>query len=193
MKVEVGREPYSMISKLLHPSVTSSIGLAWLSIGFHSPLIVIVEVLAIYGALPYLLVLQMKRLGLVSDIFVTKRRERPLLFVIAIAIYSIGPALMHFSGAPPIIFYLSICYLINMIIIAGLTLKVKVSLHTSSASGMATAIVYLLGAKFIGLLSLPIIVAISRIRVKEHTKLEVALGFIIAIALVALELYLYRL
>jgi len=190
--VEVGREPYSTISKLLHPSVTSSIGLTWLSIGFHAPLLVIAEVLAIYGVLPYLLVLQMKKLGLVSDVFVTKKRERPLLFAIAIIIYSVGSTLMYFSGAPPIIFYLSICYLVNMVIIAGLTLKVKVSLHTSSASGMATAIVYLLGAKFIGLLSLPIIVAISRIKMKEHTRLEVALGFIIAIALVVLELYFYK-
>ncbi len=176
---------YSVISNILHPSITSAVGFIAITVALHLDFLIISLFLVFYGIIPYIIVYLLKVFGKVSNIFVTERKERPIVFVLTYPSYLIVPFLLHFEDIGDVITYLSICYAFNTVILAIITFKFKISLHESSIAGIVTAIIYIFG------LILPIIVGISRIKLKQHTLAQVVFAFFFITLLTITELYLY--
>lgn len=150
-----------------------------------------IDILNILCIIPYIVVYLLKIRGKVSNISVTERKERPIVFILTYPFYLIVPFLLYFEDIRNIVTYLSICYAFNTLILAIITLKFKISLHESSIAGIVTTIIYIFGLTYVFLLILPIIVGISRIKLKQHTLAQVFLAFLFITLLTITELYLY--
>lgn len=100
-----------------------------------------VIVAAIDVLLPMLLILLLKRLGVVSDIGLNGRKERLIPYIIIIACYAATAWFMHFKGAP---MWLSMFFmggalggLINMLI----NFRWKISAHSAGIAGIVALLI----------------------------------------------------
>ncbi|AWR95123.1 hypothetical protein [Acidianus brierleyi] len=182
---------YCVISRIFHPSITSAVGFSAIAMAFQLRLSVIILFLIFYGIMPYIMVYFLKIKGKVSNIFVTERKERPLMFALTYPLYLIVPFLLYLDNTRNIVTYLSICYAFNTLLLAIITLKFKISLHESSIAGIVSAVIYIFGFTYVFLLFLPLIVGISRIKLKQHTLAQVFFAFVFITFLTVTELYLY--
>jgi hypothetical protein len=111
-----------------------------------------------------------------TDLDVSKREQRPLLFSIALVlalIYIIG--IYIFNG--PFILLITIAGILIGIFIASIVnLKIKASIHvaTVSAATMSAGIVY--GGKYWLLLIIVPVIGWARVKIKRHTLPETIVG-----------------
>lgn len=117
-----------------------------------------------------------------SDIDVSKREQRPLLFTaisIIILVYTVGLYLFH---APLILYGIVIGALIGIIFAYAVNLKIKASLHIAVLTTVLIIITKAYDLTY-GILLLIPLVTWSRIKLKRHTLEESIAGFILGICL----------
>lgn len=122
-------------------------------------------------------------LRIFSNFDVSKREQRPLLFSFsAFAIFCYLLSLLVLDG-PKILFIAVFAIALGLIIIIFVNRWIKASIHVATA----TAVILLIGMVYRGysffLLSLIPLLAWSRVKTKEHTYLETAIGCILGAAL----------
>lgn len=121
------------------------------------------------------------------DVQIREQRSRPFIFTIACA--GLTWLAMAVGGAPPQMIMLTGALGLQMVIIFGITLRWKISVHSAAAAGVGTLVWSLVGATWPLLVGVPII-AWSRVRLHRHTVAQTvagaALGF--TIFLVALSM-----
>lgn len=116
--------------------------------------------------------------GRFSDLDVSKREQRPLLFLACLVTclwYIVGLLLLK---APIVLFFLVASVMFSVIVISFINTRIKASIHVATISAIIMAISILQGGVHIYILSLIPLIAWSRVTVKRHTLSETIVGAI---------------
>jgi hypothetical protein len=136
----------------------------------------------------FVLILIGIKFGVFSDLDISKREQRPVLFSIGMALtisYLIFLFLFH---APAILIVGAITIIIGFIVLGIVNMFTKASGHLAVLSAFLTFLVLVEGWQFIlGFLLLPVL-AWARIKTKNHTLLQTILGTLVG-SLTILAIY----
>ena len=136
----------------------------------------------------YVIVL-MKR-GVFENFHVSDQRQRKYLFPVLILCFAVTIYLLWRDPAIGRLVVATLAFgLPNVILIALISLRLKVSLHCAGIGGMLPAVAYPFGMPGLtaGTAAL-LLTAWSRVRMNEHSTIEVITGSILGTGLKALEL-----
>ena len=141
--------------------------------------------------LPLLSLAYLSRRRVIPDFYASDRKSRLIPFIAAIACYACGVAVLLLLGAVPLIDALMLCYLVNTTTMMLITLRWKISIHSSGIAGPATVLAYALGA--VGYVAFLFVIPIgwARVAVGEHTIGQVLAGALVTIALTYAQLVVY--
>ena len=152
----------------------------------------LILITAMFGAiLPLSSTYYLVRKGIIPDIYASDRNTRTEPFLWAMASYLLGVTVLIYVEAPLVVTAMMACYFVNAIIMLGITLKWKISIHAVGVMGPVTALVWELGTKMTPFLLLIIPVAWARVELKAHDKKQVAAGAILSSLLTWFQMILY--
>ena len=139
---------------------------------------------------PLLYIIIGVRLGILSDIDVSRRSQRVGPFIFGIISATIGWIILSLTDAPRNLQTVMIITVFSGIIMMVITLWWKISMHASSLGGVATVLTVLYGAVMLPLFVLLIFVSWSRVVLRRHTVSQVIAGSLagIVLSLVILKL-----
>jgi hypothetical protein len=124
-----------------------------------------------------------------TDLDVSVRTQRPLLFIVGIIMTLVYLWGLFFLSGPKILILVTEGFLLGVLIMAIINTRLKISFHVSTVSSLlfTMAIVYQ-GYYYLTLLLIPV-VAWARLRIKRHTLPETVVGACFGI-LLSLGMYL---
>jgi hypothetical protein len=125
---------------------------------------------------------------LLKDPYASDRRSRRLPLAIAVVSYALGTASLAAVGATPVATALMACYSSNTLLVLLISLRWKISVHTSGITGPATALIYSVGAPGYLFMLMVLPVAWARMVLGAHDRLQVVVGAALAIPLTYLQL-----
>ena len=131
------------------------------------------------------------RAGRVPTLFVEERAARVLPFVLAIAGYLVGTAVLLATGAPVPLTSMMLCYAGNTTVFLVLSLRWKPSVHASGAAGPATFLTLATGAPGALWFLLLVPAAWARRRLGAHTWGEILVGAGLTVPLTAVQYLAY--
>lgn len=144
------------------------------------------SIFVLTAIIPFIVVLLLKRMGVVSSILLNERNERTIPYIFAIFSYIAAVIFLYQIYMPLYIVTLMAGVLISTISIMLINFKWKVSAHLSAIGGLCAAIMvvsYRLAINPILLLSgaflIGGIIASSRMILKAHTLMQTLSGFFI--------------
>ena len=182
---EVGQDFANFISIFVAPptmaivatvsfSLWSPIGLGLLSAPFT-----ILLCLLCFVCFPFLSILYFHKKNAV-DLYVSKRNARTPFFLIAITSYSCATVIFLITNTK-IMFLLALGSLLVSIILMGINLFWKVSIHCAGVTGPIFALIFVFGISALPLTSIVGLVGWSRIKLKNHTFAQTFAGTIISL------------
>lgn len=127
--------------------------------------------------------------GIFTDFDVSKREQRPLLFLftaIVAVLYMIGLFFLH---GPKILYVAVLGILLGIFCISLINTRLKASIHLATISALITALSILYGGMYLVLLILIPLIVWARVTVKRHT-IEEALVGMLAGGLLTFGLYI---
>ncbi|BDC17197.1 hypothetical protein [Acidianus sp. HS-5] len=179
------------ISILFHPSNSTLLGfLIIFLLRCENELVDFLDIVFFFSIMPFLITLILRKMGKISDLFVTKREERGKVITLALIGYILGLFILYIDFSP-ILFYLSIAYVVNTVIILAISTKYKISIHVATITAIATALTMILGIKFLAFYLLSIMVGIARIKIKAHTIDQVTSAFILATIITFIQIKIF--
>ncbi|CAN5173529.1 hypothetical protein BH11PAT1_BH11PAT1_1630 [soil metagenome] len=134
--------------------------------------------------------------GIFSDLDVSKRKQRPLLFFVFFLIALVYlVALLYFHGPPVLLFAVS-GVLMSILFISMVNRRIKASLHMATITAVLLIIGILYGINSIVFFLIPL-VGWARVKAKRHTVQETIVGglsgaFVIAVIYVSIR-YIFHL
>ncbi|MDO5859590.1 hypothetical protein [Methanobrevibacter sp.] len=130
-----------------------------------------------------------KKLGTDKDI--SNRTDRFVPLIVGIVSYFIGFLTSLILNAHNFLTILLLCYAVNTFIVMLITLKWKISVHTTGLSGPVGALILLLGpfGAIFGILY-PVLIW-SRVLLKKHTLSQAICGAVQGFFLTIFEMYLF--
>lgn len=131
-------------------------------------------------AVPILVFLRLLKKGTISDIDVSVRSERHLLFGFLLVVATASTALSYFLGNN-LFFVLNLSGLILVLTIFLTTFYFKISGHMMLNASSIFALNFLFDFTFVWLFLLLPLVGIARIYLKKHTLAEVLTGGVVGI------------
>jgi len=158
-------------------SLWSPIGLGLLTAPFS-----ILLCFLCFAFFPFLSILYFHRKKVV-DIYVSKRKERTPFYLIAIASYSFATIIFLLTSTK-IMFLLALGSLLVTIILTGVNLFWKVSIHCAGVTGPIFALIFVFGIQALPLTSIVGLVGWSRIKLKNHTFAQTLVGTLISLGVV---------
>lgn len=146
----------------------------------------------IFGTfIPLAMIILLSKRGLISDFYVSEKKERTTPFAGAISSYLAGGLTLWLLRASPIVTALMLCYAGNTIVMMCITRRWKISVHASGIAGPTTVLLEGLGACASIFFALLIPVAWARIRLKAHTPTQILAGALVTIAATWIQLRIY--
>jgi hypothetical protein len=136
------------------------------------------------------------RLGDFSDLDVSRREQRPLLFLIGMVLTLIYFAALFLFHAPQILVIGTIAIISGIIVLGVVNMFTKASAHLAVLSAILTFLLIAEGWKILfGFLLLPLL-AWARIKTRNHTLLQTILGTLLGaitiLVLYAIFKYIFR-
>ena len=185
----------SLISNVLSPPIISLFSfLLLLSFPFAQGFALLFAVAALFGTvIPVLALYLLHKKGVISDFYVTDRKSRSAPFLIIILSYVAGAVLLLAFGAPAIVTTLMLCYIVNAIVTALITLAWKISIHSVGITGPMTLLMYAFGPAALPIALLAIPIGWARIKLKAHTPAQVLAGLALGVVLTLIQIPLYLL
>ncbi len=125
-----------------------------------------------------------------TDMDISRREQRPLMFVVsaALIVLYVG-GLLLFDG-PRLLFAIAFGIMLGVLLGSLVNTKIKASIHVASAVSLIGAVAFSFGGYYLLLLLLIPLVAWSRIVIKRHTLYETLAGGLLGILLL-LSVYLF--
>ncbi|MDO8487219.1 MAG: hypothetical protein Q7S45_02925 [Candidatus Curtissbacteria bacterium] len=151
------------------------------------PLLALIDVICPIVGFKFLM-----KTGKVSDIDVTNRHERYLLFGLANVLFLIG-TIISFLFSNQLFFTLHLTALLMGLTLLGITFFFKISGHVFMAFGSLFLINFLYDWRFLWFFLLTLPIAYARIYLKKHTLAQVLTGAIVGLAEPYLILKLFKL
>lgn len=135
----------------------------------------------VYGLLvcllPMLYVVWMVHRGSITDLHMRVRRERLRPFAVSLVCTLTAWWVLTVADAPPIVPLFTLCSLVQIAVMASITLVWQISMHAMSISGAAVAAGAFFGAvPALMMLPLVLLVGAARLRLKRHTVPQVLAG-----------------
>lgn len=124
-----------------------------------------------------------------TDMDVSQRTQRPLLFTVGIFMSLIYLWGLYFLNSPKILIIVTVGFILSVLLIALLNTMLKVSFHVATVSALffSLAIIYQ-GYYYLTLLFIPL-VAWARLKINRHTLPETIVGACVGVFL-SLSVYL---
>ena len=126
-----------------------------------------------------------------TDKDISNREDRFIPLIVGVVSYLIGFIISLILGVSNFLTVLILCYAVNTFIVMLITVKLKISIHTTGLTGPVAALIMLLGpiGALFGLLY-PILIW-SRFTLKKHTMAQAIAGGVFGLVMTVLEAYLY--
>ena len=128
-----------------------------------------------------ILMIRQVRRGAWEHVDATHRRERPILYAVGIAAVLVWFAWLAVSDRGSSLLRGLVVTMVMLVFCAILTQWVKVSLHVTFAALSATSLLFVRSPAGWVIAALVPLVMWSRLRLRRHTALEVALGLVIGV------------
>jgi membrane-associated phospholipid phosphatase len=188
------------ISFILQPLLMPTFGMLFLFQvdsfayqAFEYKLYVILGTFLFSAILPLIAISILRKIGMVSTLFITNRRERTIPYLITLISYVLYIIFLRRVAMPNWVVAMMIGCTSSIILITLINLKWKISAHLSGIGGL-TAAVFVVAYQldynpywiFSGMILLSGLVATSRIVLRAHTPLQTLGGFCLGALCVAL-------
>lgn len=131
------------------------------------------------------------KLGWVSDIDLSERKERPVFLVVFVASLLLLSIFLYILGVPEKFFIYVFSGLVMSALASIITLYWKISFHTAITSSVITAILILGGLRFWPFIILVPLIGWSRVVLKKHTIWQVTGGALLAFGVTCIIFYLF--
>jgi membrane-associated phospholipid phosphatase len=119
-----------------------------------------------------------------SDFDISHRKQRPMLYLVAIFLVFEYISVLYLLSAPKILFIATLALTLGLIILQMVNNYVKASAHVATIIAFVTSMILIHREPLYFLAYIPVILVIwSRIRLKRHTPFEAAVGGILGIIL----------
>ncbi len=122
-------------------------------------------------------------LGIFSDMDVSKREERPLLFAFMGIVSILYLISLIIFNAPKVLLIVDFAIALGLLLIAIVNSKIKASIHVATISSLISSVAIIYGGVFVFAFSIIPVIAWSRVKTKKHTLLEAVIGGILGVAL----------
>lgn len=127
-----------------------------------------------------------------SDLDISKRKQRPLLFTFAIGLTAIYTVFLYFLSAPKILFIAIFTLILELVIFELVNRTTKASLHVGTVSAFATSLFIVYDGIFaLAFLLIPL-VAWARIASSNHTKQQTAIGATLGILITLVSYVIFK-
>lgn len=127
-----------------------------------------------------------------SDLDISKRKERPLLFTFAIGLSAIYTVFLYFLSAPKILFIAIFTLILGLVIFELVNRTTKASLHVGTVSAFATSLFIVYDGIFaLAFLIIPL-VAWARIASRNHTKQQTVIGSTLGILITLVSYVIFK-
>ena len=114
--------------------------------------------------------------GFFSDLDISKRSQRPLLFTFSIGLSLFYTIFLYFLKAPTVLFIALFGVMFGLICMELVNRITKASIHVATASAFATALFLGFGPIYLLSFILVPIVSWARIKTHNHTKRQTVIG-----------------
>ncbi|HZE86684.1 MAG TPA: hypothetical protein VE090_00615 [Methylomirabilota bacterium] len=111
-----------------------------------------------------------------TDLDVSKREQRPLIFLISILFTLLYIAGLVFLHGPFILFTLAFGIILGIAVVSIINKRIKASVHVATITALIWAVAIGYGGYYLFLLLLIPLVAWSRLATKRHTLSEIFVG-----------------
>lgn len=132
--------------------------------------------------LPLLYVVWMVKRGTITDLHMEMRQQRIRPFIVSIICTTIAWWTLRFLGAPSVVPLFALFSLVQIAVVAVITLVWQISMHAMSITGAVVA-----AGAFFGiipaLILLPLIILVSaaRLKLQRHTLAQVIAGALVGV------------
>lgn len=147
--------------------------------------------------IPTLVYFSFRKAGKITDPNVTNRQERYVLYGIISVLYVSATVLVGALGVPYFFFLIMAGLAMSVTFNAIVTFKWKISAHANAMGGFLGGVLFVtyqahenLVGLYVALLVLGGLVAFSRLKLKEHTPMQLVFGYIVGLFCVGLFPYL---
>ncbi len=183
----------SMFSFVFNPAVMTAFAFIILMYPLEGVQASLVLAICItFGTLvPLGMMYHLSKQGLISDFYVSEKKERTKPFAGAIVSYIVGSVVLLLVRAPAIVTALMLCTAGNSVIMMLITFRWKISIHASGIAGPVTTLVYATGAWAAVLFLLLIPVGWARVRLRAHTPWQIFAGALVTIISTWIQLIIY--
>lgn len=124
-----------------------------------------------------------------SDIDVSKREQRPMLYFTGALLSILYLSILFFLQGPRILFITVLGIMLGILLASLINIKIKASVHVAVISGLITSLSIVYAGYYLLLLLLIPMIGWSRVKIKRHTVPEVIIGGILG-SLLSLIVYL---
>jgi membrane-associated phospholipid phosphatase len=182
----------SLVSHVFNPAIVAAFTFLTLLYAEGIASCPLVAICLTFGTLiPLGIIYLLSRRGLISDFFVSERKERAKPFAGAIVSYLVGSFVLMFARAPTIVTALMLCYAGNTLVMMLITHLWKISVHASGVAGPATALTVSLGAWASVFFALLVPVGWARMKTGAHTPTQLLAGALVTIVTTWVQLRIY--
>ena len=126
--------------------------------------------------LPFGYLLRQVRKGHVTDHHVGLRTQRPRILLVFFLGVLVTLVVLLAVGSPPELIALIGASLVGLVVALTITFFWKISIHAGVAAGITTIFVILFGAWMLLMIPLVLAVGWARVRLGDHTAMQVAAG-----------------
>lgn len=130
-----------------------------------------------------LFIIYMVRKGKFTDTDVSKREQRPMLFLVSMVLSVIYLSGLFLFDAPSILFIVTLGIILGILFASIINTWIKASMHTATIAALISALGIVYGGVYYFLLLLIPVVAYIRVKAKRHTIPETIAGAIFGISL----------
>ncbi|HLC39079.1 MAG TPA: phosphatase PAP2 family protein [Patescibacteria group bacterium] len=143
------------------------------------------------AAVPIIYIFWLHETDQISDLHMSNHQERKLPFLVSAVSALIGVIILFLMHAATPILAVTTAYAVNALVICGVTLYWKISIHSASFAASALILMLFFGAKFWPLFLFWIPLAWARVHRKKHTPDQVLAGAVLATLLTIIVFYAF--
>lgn len=126
------------------------------------------------------------------DLHLTNKEDREQVLLVSIISVLIGYFMLSFIGMPKPLLLIELVGIINLTIIAIITIKMKLSIHLAVLTIAATLVVFFLGRPYVWLYLLLFPLGWARLYREKHTLTEVFTGILISFIVTGLVIEIFK-
>lgn len=127
-----------------------------------------------------------------SDLDISKRKQRPLLFTFAIGLAAIYTVFLYFLSAPKILFIAIFTLILGLVIFEFVNRITKASLHVGTVAAFTTSLFLVYDGFFAFTFLLIPLVAWARIVNHNHTKQQTVIGATLGILITLVSYVIFK-